>query len=403
MSDRRTGIVAGAAQRAAWVEVDLAAVAHNVRTLKSVVGAAKLLAVVKADGYGHGAIRVAETALSAGAHGLAVALVQEGIALRRAGIEAPILILSEQPLDQVGDIVAHGLIATAYSVPYIDALEAAARRRDVVGQEVHLKIDTGMNRVGVQPERAVELAGRILACSPSLLLGGTYTHLACADDLDSPFTAVQVQRFDTALADLREAGIDPGWVHLANSAGVIGHPTTHRDMVRVGIAMYGIPPDQSMLTHCRLLRPALALKARVSLVKRVRAGEGISYGQRHRFDHETTVATVPIGYADGVPRRLAAVGGKVLIGGRRCPIVGVVTMDQLMVDVGDADVAVGDEVVLLGSQGEHVISPNGWGALLDTIGYEVVCALSERLPRHYRGESSDLDSDVDDVTKETRS
>lgn len=375
-------------QRAAWVEVDLSAIEHNVRTLKSVVGDSRFLAVVKANAYGHGAIPAAEAALSAGAHGLAVALVQEGIELRRAGIEAPILILSEQPIDQVGDIVAHGLIATAYSVPFIDALEAESRRREVVGQEVHLKIDTGMNRVGVRPGQAVELAGRIVACSPVLSLGGTFTHLACADDLESPVTALQIERFDAVLEDLRRAGIDPGWIHMANSAGVIGHPSTHRSMVRVGIAMYGIPPDQSLIAHCRLLKPALSLKARVSYVKRVAAGEGISYGHRHHVDHETTVVTVPVGYADGVPRRLSAVGGHVLIGGRRCPIVGVVTMDQLMVDVDDLEVAVGDEVVLLGAQGEHVVSPNAWGALLGTIGYEVVCALSARLPRRYVGGSN---------------
>lgn len=376
--------------RAAWVEVDLAAIRHNVRTLKSVVGTAEVLAVVKANAYGHGAVPVAEAALAAGAHGLAVALVQEGIELRRAGIEAPILVLSEQPLDQVGDLVAHGLIATAYSVPFIDALETESRRRDVVGQEVHLKIDTGMNRVGARPRQAVELAGRILACSPTLSLGGISTHLACADDLESPFTSLQIERFDAVLGDLHQAGIDPGWIHMANSAGVIGHPTTHRNMVRVGIALYGIPPDQSLITHCRLLKPALTLAARVSFVKRVAAGEGISYGQRHHFEYETTVATIPVGYADGVPRRLSAVGGHVLIGGRRCPIVGVVTMDQLMVDVGDMDVAVGDEAILLGSQGEHVISPNAWGALLGTIGYEVVCALSARLPRQYIGDPNHI-------------
>lgn len=376
------------AQRAAWVEIDLSAIEHNVRTLKSVVGESRFLAVVKANAYGHGAVRVAEAALAGGAHGLAVALVQEGVELRRVGIEAPILLLSEQPLDQVGDIVAHGLIATAYSVPFIDALEVESRRRDVVGQEVHLKIDTGMNRVGVRPRQAVELAGRIVACSPVLSLGGTFTHLACADDLESPETALQSERFDAVLEDLHDAGIDPGWVHMANSAGVIGHPSTHRSMVRVGIAMYGIPPDQSMISHCRLLKSALSLKAQVSFIKRVAAGEGISYGYRHRVDRETTVVTVPIGYGDGVPRRLSSVGGHVLIGGRRCPIVGVVTMDQLMVDVGDLDVAIGDEVVLLGSQGEHVISPNAWGALLGTIGYEVVCALSTRLPRRYFGGSN---------------
>jgi alanine racemase len=377
------------AHRAAWVEVDLAAIAHNVRTLKSVIGTAEFLAVVKANAYGHGAVPVAEAALTAGAHGLAVALVQEGIELRRAGIEAPILLLSEQPLDQVGDIVAHGLIATAYSVPFIDALEEETRRRNVAGQEVHLKIDTGMNRVGARPSQAVELAGRILACSPALSLRGIFTHLATADDLESPFTALQVERFDTALGKLREAGIDPGWVHIANSAGVIGHPETHRDMVRVGIALYGIPPDQSLVAHCRLLMPALTLRAQVSYVKRVAAGESVSYGRRYYCDQETTLVTVPMGYGDGVPRRLSAVGGHVLIGGRRCPMVGVVTMDQFMVDVGDMDVAVGDEVVLLGSQGEHIISPNGWGALLDTIGYEVVCALTARLPRQYVGGSNE--------------
>lgn len=389
MQDRRTAGEIGSAPRAAWVEVDLGAIARNVGRLRSMAGSAEMLAVVKADAYGHGAVRVAEAALAAGAHGLAVALVQEGITLRRAGIESPILVLSEQPLEQVGDIVAHGLIATAYSIPYIDALESEARRRDVAGQEVHLKIDTGMNRVGVRPAQAVELAGRILACSPVLSLGGTFTHLACADDSESSFTDLQIDRFDAALADLRRSGIDPGWVHMANSAGVIGHPRTHRDMVRVGIAMYGIPPDQSMLARCGALEPALSLRARVSLVKRVSAGEGISYGQRHHFAQDTNVATVPLGYADGLPRRLSAVGGKVLIGGRRCPIVGVVTMDQLMVDVGDAEVTVGDEVVLLGAQGEHVISPNAWGALLDTIGYEIVCGLSPRLPRRYIGAVGD--------------
>ena len=369
------------AGRAAWVEVDLAAIAHNVRTLRAFIGDSRLLAVVKADAYGHGAVPVAETALSAGAHGLAVALVQEGVALRRAGIEAPILLLSEQPIDQVGDIVAHGLIATAYSVPFIDALVAESQRRGVIGQEVHLKIDTGMNRVGARPDLAVELAGRILARSPVLSLGGIFTHLACADDPTSSVTSTQIERFDRALDDVRNAGIDPGWVHIANSAGVILHPSAHRDMVRVGIAMYGIAPDVGLDTHCHFLRPALSLKARVSHVKRVAAGEGISYGHRHRVERDTTVATLPLGYADGVPRRLSSVGGMVSIRDRLCPMVGVVTMDQLMVDVGDLEVAVGDVAVLLDK--DPVLSPNGWGAMLGTIGYEVVCGLSNRVPRRY--------------------
>ncbi|MFM9037752.1 MAG: alanine racemase [Actinomycetota bacterium] len=369
--------------RASRVVVDLSAIRHNVRQLVALAEPARTMVVVKANGYGHGATRVAEVALEAGAHGLCVALVQEGVELRRAGIEAPILVLSEQPREQLGELVAHGLIATVYSVSSIDAIADEARRRDVVGQEVHLKVDTGMNRVGARPDAAVELGGRVLARSPQLSLGGVFTHLACADDRDSPVTQQQVRRFDAVIEQLRRAGIDPGWLHIANSAGTLAHPDTRRDMVRVGIAAYGIAPDPSLDSICHSLRPALRLASRVSFVKRVAAGEAVSYGHRHRFDRDTTVATVPIGYADGVPRRLSAVGGEVLVGGRRRPIVGVVTMDQLMVDMGDDACAIDDEVVLIGSQGEQTITANDWGSALGTIGYEIVCGMSARLAREY--------------------
>jgi len=369
------------AQRASWVEVNRAAIRHNTRTLKRMVGDSRLLAVVKANGYGHGAVTVAEAALAAGADGLCVALVQEGVELRRAGIENPILVLSEQPLDQLDELLAHGLIPTAYSIRYIDALAEAARRHDVIAHEVHLKIDTGMHRVGAAPDSIVELAGRIVARSPQLSLGGVFTHLATADQPDPTFTDHQIDLFDRALADLQRAGIDPGWVHVANSAGAIAHPRARRDMVRVGIALYGIAPDVSMTDLCADLQPAMALRSRVSFMKRVAAGEGVSYGLRHRFTRPANVATIPIGYADGVPRQLGLVGGEVLIRGVRRPIVGVVTMDQLMVDCGDDDVAAGDEVVLIGAQGNDQITANEWGGLLGTIGYEVACGLSARLPR----------------------
>lgn len=368
-------------QRATVAEIDLSAIAHNVGVMKEFAGSARLLAVVKANGYGHGAVPVAETALAAGAHGLCVALVQEGVELRRAGVEAPILVLSEQPIEQVGDLVAHGLIATAYSTRYVDALASEAKRLDVVGHEVHLKIDTGMNRVGSAPSNAVELAGRIIARSPQLSLGGVFTHLSTADSPDPSETRAQLARFDSALDELRRSGVDPGWVHAANSAATIAHPDARRDMVRTGIALYGIAPDVTMTPLCGRLRPALTLRSRVSYVKRVSAGEGVSYGLRHRFATATNVATVPLGYADGVPRGLGLSGGQVLIGGRRRPIVGVVTMDQLMVDCGDDDVRVDDDVVLIGSQGVESIDANEWGSLLGTIGYEVVCAISARVPR----------------------
>lgn len=371
------------AQRSARVEVDLDAIAHNVSVIASRVAPARLMAVVKADAYGHGVVPVAETALAAGVDWLAVALVQEGIELRRAGIEVPILLLSEQPENQIGDIVSHGLAATAYSAAYIDALEREARRRDVIGQEVHLKIDTGMNRVGVHPSQAVERAGRIVARGPWLSLVGVYTHFASADDNDLSFAREQLRRFDLALGEIRRSGIDIDTVHAANSAAAFVLPESHFDLVRMGIAMYGIAPSEDLSAQCAQLRPALAVKADVSFVKRVAAGEGVSYGSRYRPSADTTIVTVPIGYADGIARRSGTVGGEVLIRGRRHRIVGVVTMDQLMVDVGDAEVTVGDEVVLIGSQGDEHITANEIASRLDTIGYEVVCGLSGRLPRRY--------------------
>jgi alanine racemase len=360
------------------VEVSSDAIRHNVETLARLVEPAQLWAVVKADGYGHGAVTAARAALAGGARGLCVALVQEGIALRVAGIDAPVLLLSEQPPAVLSAAVEHGLQLTVYSIEQIRALEAAG----AVAHPVHMKIDTGMRRVGVPTYRAVELADAISA-SRAVELVGVFTHLAMADEPDDPFTEGQLQRFDAALADLAAAGHRPSIVHAANSAGALAYPAARYDMVRAGIAIYGISPGDGVdhIVAPLGLRPALSLHARVSHVKRVSAGDGISYGQRHRFTTDATVATLPIGYADGVPRRVHSLGGEVLLHGERCPIVGVVTMDQLMVDVGTLPVEVGDEAVLIGRQGEHHITAADWAKRLDTIAYEVVCGLSARLER----------------------
>jgi len=381
------------ARRWAWVDVDLDAIHHNVEHLRSVVAPSALWAVVKADGYGHGAVEVARAVLDAGADGLCVALVHEGVELREAGIDAPILVLSEQPDELADDIVRYRLMATVYTARFIDALASAARARSVDGVPVHLKVDTGMQRVGAQPDAARDLVAAIAGHGETLVLVGVFTHLAMADEPDDEFTAVQLDRFDLALAGLATVlpGTGPGrtqlLVHAANSAGALAHPGARRSFVRAGIAIYGISPGRGVDPLCCELRPALSLKARISHVKRVSAGSRISYGLRHTFDDETTVATVPIGYADGVPRRLFAVGGEVLIGGHRRRIVGVVTMDQLMVDVGDSEVAVGDEVVLIGEQhgpdGPQRIRAEDWAELLDTIGYEIVCGIGPRVPRRH--------------------
>lgn len=373
--------------RWARAEIDLGAIAHNVEVLRRAAAPAAVWAVVKADGYGHGAVPVAQVALAAGAEGLCVALVQEGVELRHAGIDAPILVLSEQPPADLPELVNHGLIATVYSTAGIDAVASSVAPGR--GVSVHVKVDTGMQRVGAAPAQVPGLVERVRR-TPELHLEGVFTHLACADEPDRPANAAQLDVFDGLVADLGD-GLR---VHAANSAAALALPRARRDLVRAGIALYGISPGAGVGHLARELRPALRLVARISHVKRVVAGSHVSYGWRHRFERDTTVATVPIGYADGVPRRLGTLpdrpGAEVLVAGRRRRIVGVVTMDQLVVDVGELPVAVGDEVVLIGQQGDERIHAEDWADRLGTIGYEIVCGIGARVPRVVapRGERS---------------
>jgi alanine racemase len=366
--------------RWAWAEVDLGAVEHNVKVLCSIAAPAAVWAVVKADGYGHGAFPVARAALRGGASGLCVAFVQEGVSLREAGFECPILVLSEQPPAELVAAVRAGLDLTVYSHAQLEAIAVAGGR----DHRVHLKIDTGMRRVGAAADEALELAAAI-GESAAVRLAGFCTQLAIADEPANPYNAEQLEAFDDVITALAVAGHHPPLVHAANSAATLARPASHFDMVRAGIAIYGISPGAALDRQAASLRPALALRARISHVKQVRAGDRISYGLRHRFDSDTIVATLPLGYADGVPRRLFACGGEVLIGGRRRPIVGAVTMDQLMVDCGSDGVVVGDEAVLIGTQGSESVSANEWGDRLGTIGYEVVCGIGARIDRRYTG------------------
>ncbi len=362
--------------------VDLDAIASNVRALDALAGSAQTCAVVKADGYGHGSVPVACAALDAGATWLAVAQVAEAGVLRTAGVDAPILLLSEPGPEEIDAALAMRLHLTVYREETIDTISSRATTVGTAPVPVHLKIDTGMRRVGCEPSRAVELAGRI-AGADGVVLAGTMTHLARADEPEVSTTDEQLDRFDDALASMQSAGIDPGLRHAANSAGTIAHPRARYDLVRVGIALYGVPPARSMAGMADL-RPALRWTAPVRFVKRVAAGDGISYGHRLTVASDIVVATIPVGYADGLRRRLGSVGGAVLIGGRRCPILGVVTMDQIVVGCGPEDsVEVGDEAVLIGSQGDESITADDVAGLLDTIGYEVVCDLSARVERRY--------------------
>jgi alanine racemase len=378
--------VSDAEARAVWSEVDLDAIRANVRALRELAAPAELLAVVKANGYGHGAVPVAQAALAAGATWLGVARVDEGEQLRTAGVDAPVMLLSE-PAPRVADrVVAQRLTPVVYTEPGIDALaKAVADAGRAEPLAVHLKVDTGMHRVGCSPEEAVALATHV-AARDELVLAGVCTHLAVADEPGNPYTTDQLHRFDTVLDALSARGLRPPLAHAANSAGLLTDPRARYDLVRIGIACYGLPPAPVLADHAGVtLQPALSLRARVTMVKTLPAGARVSYGLRSEVGPSGRVATVPAGYADGVPRNLGLAGGEVLIRGRRRPIVGVVTMDQLLVDLGDAPADVDDEVVLIGRQGNDEVTATEWATRLDTISYEIVTGIGARVPRSYTG------------------
>ena len=359
-------------------EIDLDAIRHNVRVVRP--RDAGVMAVVKSNGYGHGAVPCARAALEGGASWLGVALVEEGLSLREAGIEAPVLVLSEFPPGAEKDALAAGLTPTVYTEAGLDGLSQVARDLGVAAR-VHLKVDTGMHRVGLYPpEKTVSFARRIL--DSGLELEGLWTHFARSEE-DEETTHDQLGRFLKVSRTLEESGIDPPVRHAANSAAAALYPDSHFDLVRIGIATYGLEPGPGVGWDEKL-HPALSWRSAVTVARTLPAGERLSYGHTYGLDREATVATVPVGYADGYPRALSN-RAHVLIRGKRRRVAGTVTMDQLMVDCGDDPVQAGDEVVLIGSQGDEEVTAWELARLAGTIGYEIVCGISERVPREYAG------------------
>jgi alanine racemase len=359
--------------RPTWVEVDLDAIRHNARILKPET--AELMAVVKANGYGHGDVEVARAAIDAGATWSGVALVEEGLKLRDAGVEGPILVLSELPPGSEGVAMAHRLTPTLYTEDGLDRLSAAAPGT----VPVHAKVDTGMHRAGVwPPEETPGFARRVQ--DAGLEVEGLFTHFARSEE-DEATTKEQLDRFLETADAVRAAGVSPRVLHAANSGATILHAGSHLDLVRPGIALYGIEPGPGVGAHLGL-RPALTWRSQVSAVRRLAAGEAVSYGHRYRLERDGWAATVPVGYADGYPRQLTNLG-EVLIGGVRRRIAGTVTMDQLIVDCDDAEPRIGEEVVLIGSQGNERIEADAVGRLIGTIGYEIVSRIGDRVPRRY--------------------
>lgn len=364
--------------RAVWAQVDLAAIAHNIGEIKQQLqGRSKLCAVIKADAYGHGTAAVAKAAVQAGADYLAVAILNEALALRNAGFKEPVLVLGYTPPEQAEYVVDQNIVQTVFTLSAAEALsQAAVRQHKTV--RVHLKIDTGMGRIGVLPEEAAAMAGAIRAL-PNIEIEGAFSHFAASDTADASFAQLQLARFKQALAAIEAAGITIPIRHMANSAAILTLPESHMDMVRAGVILYGLWPSNEVEKTIDL-RPALQLKARVAYVKRVAPHCPISYGCAFVTERESVIATLPIGYADGYTRRLS---GKayVVVRGQRAPVVGKICMDQCMVDVTDIEgVQEGDEAILFGSAD---IPVDEVAALLETINYEIICMVGSRIPRIY--------------------
>ncbi|OUL37087.1 alanine racemase [Nostoc sp. T09] len=366
----------------AWVEIDLAALSHNVRQLVGFLSPrTQLMAVVKADAYGHGAVTVAQTALESGASWLGVATVPEGIQLREGGIKAPILILGATHTPEQIHAIAHWKLQPTLCSPkqalvFSDTLEAMKYGSPL---PVHIKLDTGMSRLGTNWQQTGEFV-QLVRRLPHLAIASIYSHLATADSPDTTVMKEQHRRFEEAIAQIKAMGIEPPCLHLANSAATLTDSALHYDIARVGLAVYGLYPSPHLQNKINL-QPVLQLKARVTQVKTIAPGTGVSYGHQFIAPHELRLAVVGIGYADGVPRNLSN-KIQVLIRGQRVPQIGTITMDQLMVDVSTIpDIQEGEVVTLLGVQGKEKISADDWAEKLNTISWEILCGFKHRLPR----------------------
>ncbi len=365
-----------------WAEVDLGAIAHNVKEIKRIISpGATMMAVVKANGYGHGMVEVARTALSNGAARLAVARASEGTILRRAGINVPVLVLGYTPPGMFSEIIDSGLTQTVFSLQYAQILDRECRSKGV-RLPVHIKVDTGMGRIGLVCGNNQTVADILdIARMPGLDVEGVYTHFASADSSERKYTLQQFEKFTEILVCLSREGLFVPVRHCANSAAIIEYPETHLDMVRPGIILYGLYPSPDVDHGKIILHPAMSFKTSVAMVKRVSRGFNVSYGCTYTTGRSTLIASLSAGYADGYPRSLSSLGD-VLIKGRRAPVIGRVCMDQLMVDVGHIeDVLPGEEAVLFGIQAGSVLPVEEVADKIGTINYEIVCMVGARVPR----------------------
>lgn len=366
-----------------WAEVDLDAIAHNIKEIRKITNPnSKIMAVVKADAYGHGFLEVTRTLLENGADRLAVAVLQEGKQLRSRGVSVPILILGASGEEAVEDLINFDITPSVFTYEFAKALSYRAEQKEKV-TKIHIKVDTGMSRIGfLAGENNEEIVEEILKISrlPYIEIEGIFSHFATSDEYDKEYTLLQYSRFMDVCNKLEEKGLHIPIKHICNSAGIMMYPEMHLDMVRPGVILYGMYPSDEVDKSKLDLIPAMTLKSTITHVKEVEAGRGVSYGKEYITENETKIATVPIGYADGYLRKLAH-EGKMIVNGVKVPIIGRICMDQCMIDVTNVhNIDKGDEVIIFGREGVTIDDLAAW---LETINYEVSCVIGKRIPRIY--------------------
>ena len=369
--------------RDTWAEISLDAIKYNTKQFKDFIGdSVHLMAVVKADGYGHGSVQVAQAAIQAGADYLAVALLEEALQLREAGITHPILVLGYIPNRSIQDALKYDIDLTVFTQESLDEIisQSILLQKTV---SIHIKVDTGMSRIGVQSkEEALSIAKRAKD-SPYVILKGIFTHFANADSEDPSYTYLQFERFTSVITYLKQHQITIPFKHCCNSAATMNFPNMHLDMVRVGISLYGLYPDDSLKGHSIALQQAMSLKTKIAWIKNVTSAQPISYGCTYAPAHDSVIATLPIGYADGLSRLLSN-KGQFLLHDQKVPVVGRVCMDQLMIDVTNVSQStLGDVVTIFGNSDSSFQSIDEIAKLMGTINYEVVCLIGKRVPRVY--------------------
>lgn len=369
--------------RPVWAEINLDNLAFNMRQIRSKAKSKDIIAVVKADAYGHGALDIAPVLLENGATSLAVAVVSEGVELRRGGIECPIMVLGFTPPSLMDDLVKYDIQQTVFSYSYAKELSAIAEKNHKKAR-IHIAVDTGMGRIGFMPNK--ESVEEVLKISklPNIEVQGIFSHFATADEKDKEYTDYQLSKFNEFYDALSKVGVKIKIRHIANSAAIIELPKTHFEAVRPGIILYGYYPSEEVDKNNIQLKPVMELKTNIAHIKKIPSGYYISYGRKFKSTRETVVATLPVGYADGYTRLLFN-KAKVIINGQFAPVVGRICMDQCMVDVTNikGEIKVGDEVILIGEKGGISINADHIAEMLGTINYEVVCMISKRVPRVY--------------------